>query len=78
MTTFARPRCLFFVFSVFAPSVVFAHPGHDGGHDLTWDFAGEVTHYLTSPCHMLPAVGVGVIGWLWMRRQRAERAKRKN
>lgn len=26
------------------PAVTFAHPGHDGGHDLTWDFGHDLGH----------------------------------
>ena len=26
------------------PVVASAHPGHDGGHGLTWDFAGGFGH----------------------------------
>ena len=46
-----------------SPASAFAHPGHDGGHDggLTWDFAGEVLHRLTSPYHLAPVFAAAVL-----------------
>ena len=26
------------------PAIASAHPGHDGGHDLTWDFGPGLGH----------------------------------
>jgi hypothetical protein len=26
------------------PVMAFAHPGHDGGHGLTWDLSGGIEH----------------------------------
>ena len=26
------------------PAVASAHPGHDGGHDLSWDLSGGIEH----------------------------------
>ncbi len=76
-------RPLAFVFAAFLPSVVLAHPGHDGDHGggLTWDFAGSVVHRLTSPYHLLPVVAAaaGVLGlFVWLRgRDRAKAARTK-
>jgi hydrogenase/urease accessory protein HupE len=57
------------------PAVVFAHPGHEGGHGdgLTWDFVGEALHRLTSPYHLAPAVIVGALAILAWRKLRAKR-----
>jgi hydrogenase/urease accessory protein HupE len=65
------------MFAAIIPSVALAHPGHDGGHDLTWDFVGEVIHYLTSPYHLVPVVAFGAVGgaWLCMRNRKTARAK---
>ena len=65
-------RRLVFTSVVLLPSVVFAHPGHDGDHGggLTWDFAGSILHVLTSPYHLLPlvAAAAGVLGmFVWLR-----------
>ena len=64
---------------VFSPPAAFAHPGHDGDHGLTWDFMGEVVHHLTTPYHVLPALGLGavvVLAWRLIRAKRDD-AKRK-
>jgi urease accessory protein len=37
-----------------------AHPGHDGGHELTWDFAGGVLHPLLGWDHLLAMISVGL------------------
>lgn len=60
MTSSALFRRLAVVSFALSPSVVFAHPGHDGGHDLTWDFAGGALHPLTGLDHLLAMVAVGV------------------
>lgn len=62
MTTLARFSRLFFVLAVLAPSVVFAHPGHDGGHGdgLTWDFVGGFGHPIGGLDHLLAMVAVGL------------------
>ena len=57
------------------PSVVFAHPGHDGDHGggLVWDFVGEVVHRLSHPYHLLPTLGLAllfVFGWRMLRAKR--------
>ncbi len=53
-----RPPALFRRIAVASaalfPALAHAHPGHDGGHDLTWDFTGEVVHHLSSPYHVVP------------------------
>jgi hypothetical protein len=41
------------------PATVSAHPGHDGGHDLTWDFAGEFGH-VQSILGLLLALGLTI------------------
>lgn len=72
MKPFPALRRLAFASVALLPSIVFAHPGHDGDHggDLTWDFAGSVLHVLTSPYHLLPlvAAAAGVLGLVfWLR-----------
>ena len=55
------------------PAAAFAHPGHDGGHDLTWDFVGELLHRLSSPYHLAPVAIAGLIAfgvWKLARRKR--------
>lgn len=42
------------------PVAAFAHPGHDGGHGLEWDFAGGFAHPLFGLDHLLAMVAVGV------------------
>ena len=42
------------------PSIASAHPGHDGGHDLTWDF-GSLGHVHYGPMIVASLVLVGAI-----------------
>ena len=42
------------------PAVASAHPGHDGGHDLTWDFFGGFAHPLGGLDHLLAMIAVGL------------------
>jgi len=42
------------------PAAAFAHPGHDGGHDLTWDFSGGFAHPLGGLDHLLAMITVGL------------------
>ena len=42
------------------PAVASAHPGHDGGHDLSWDFAGGFTHPVFGLDHLLAMIAVGI------------------
>lgn len=42
------------------PAVASAHPGHDGGHDLSWDFAGGFTHPAFGLDHLLAMIAVGI------------------
>lgn len=44
----------------FLPALASAHPGHDGGHDLTWDFAGGFTHPVFGADHLLAMIAVGM------------------
>src|SRR3569833_3287560 len=63
-----RPFCLALFSSLFAV-VAQAHPGHDGGHELTWDFSGGVLHPLSGWDHLLAILLVGV--WAAMLRGKA-------
>lgn len=42
------------------PSLASAHPGHDGGHDLTWDLSGGIEHALL-PLGTLIAMGLIIL-----------------
>lgn len=42
------------------PAIASAHPGHDGGHDLTWDFAGGFAHPVFGLDHLLAMIAVGI------------------
>lgn len=42
------------------PAAAAAHPGHDGGHDLTWDFSGGFAHPVLGFDHLLAAIAVGI------------------
>ena len=42
------------------PAAALAHPGHDGGHDLTWDFSGGFAHPLGGLDHLLAMLAVGI------------------
>jgi urease accessory protein len=42
------------------PAAAFAHPGHDGGHDLSWDFAGGFSHPVFGLDHLLAMLAVGI------------------
>jgi urease accessory protein len=44
------------------PAIASAHPGHDGGHDLTWDFGNGLghVHYGQALLVGLLLVGAGV------------------
>ncbi len=44
-----------------APLAAFAHPGHDGDHDITWDFG----HFISHPFATIAGVAVlAAAGWL--------------
>ncbi|MBC8011154.1 MAG: hypothetical protein H7067_13780 [Burkholderiales bacterium] len=75
MTLPAHLRRFAVLAATLTPAVVFAHPGHEGGHGdgLTWDFVSEALHRLTSPYHLAPAVIVGMITILAWRKFRAKR-----
>src|SRR4051812_46407748 len=42
------------------PAVASAHPGHDGGHDLSWDFSGGFAHPIFGLDHLLAMIAVGI------------------
>jgi urease accessory protein len=42
------------------PAVASAHPGHDGGHDLSWDFSGGFAHPVFGLDHLLAMLAVGI------------------
>jgi hypothetical protein len=41
------------------PAIASAHPGHDGGHDLTWDFGNGLGHVHYGQA-LLVGAGVGI------------------
>jgi hydrogenase/urease accessory protein HupE len=56
----------------FSPLAAFAHPGHDGGHDLEWD----TSHFAAHPVATLLGVGVLAAGiWTVVQLIRSRRAK---
>ena len=52
--------CRLSALSVLLPALASAHPGHDGGHDLAWDFSGGFAHPLGGFDHLLAMVAVGL------------------
>ncbi|MBC8038920.1 MAG: hypothetical protein H7Y06_00070 [Opitutaceae bacterium] len=42
------------------PAALSAHPGHDGGHDLSWDLSGGIEH-AKLPLACLIVVGLTVL-----------------
>ncbi len=42
------------------PVLAQAHPGHDDGHELTWDFTGGALHPLSGLDHLLAMIAVGL------------------
>ena len=56
---------LFFTLTTLAQ----AHPGHDGGHDVTWELGHLIDHPLaTLACFSVMAAGA-VLAWLLVRRE---------
>lgn len=66
---------MLFVFSALgalSPNFVWGHPGHEGGHDLTWDFAGGA---LSSPLALgLLTLVLGLSVWGLLRHVAKERS----
>ena len=54
------------------PALAHAHPGHDGDHELVWDFDHLVSHPLAT---LMCAAVVGTAGWLVWRLLKAPRAE---
>ncbi|MBC8041298.1 MAG: hypothetical protein H7Y06_12205 [Opitutaceae bacterium] len=42
------------------PAALSAHPGHDGGHDLSWDLSGGIEH-AKLPLALLVATGLVIL-----------------
>lgn len=55
LTRFALPAV-----AALAPTVAFAHPGHEGDHDVVWDFATGFMHPLGGWDHLLAMLAVGL------------------
>lgn len=53
-------RCLTACLTLSVPSLLHAHPGHDG-HDLTWDFSGGALHPVAGVDHLLAIVAFGLL-----------------
>lgn len=45
------------------PVLAQAHPGHDGDHELVWDFNHLVSHPLATIACLVVLAGVGFIVW---------------
>jgi len=55
-------------------AVAFAHPGHDDGHELTWDLGHLSAHPLASVlCVVVLTMAGGIVVGALRRRQRAQR-----
>lgn len=55
-----RFRSLLILAAFVAPALARAHPGHDGEHELTWDF----DHFASHPFATLACLSVlAVAGW---------------
>ena len=72
-----RPFPLILTLWVASTARVWAHPGHDDGHELTWDFDHLVAHpWATVGClAVLAAAGWGV--WHLLTRRSAPAPVRK-
>ena len=57
MRTLLRPAATLSAL-IACPTVVLAHPGHDG-HDFGWDFSAGALHPITGADHLLAAVAIG-------------------
>lgn len=54
-------------------SLAQAHPGHDGGHDVTWELSHLAAHPLATLLCLGAIVAGAGIAWLLVRRASAER-----
>ena len=73
------PRYLVLAALFALPALAHAHPGHDGDHDLVWDFGHLLSHPLATLAYipLLVMAGFGIRALLISRRSRkAERVKR--
>ena len=55
-----------------APAALFAHPGHDGDHDFTWDFSHLAAHPVAT---FFCATVLGVAVWAIVRATRSSNKK---
>jgi urease accessory protein len=70
-------RHLALVFAVFSVvSVALAHPGHDDGHELTWELGHLAAHPLATFGCLAIFVGAGWGGWKLVQRLSASREAR--
>ncbi|EIP97466.1 hydrogenase/urease accessory protein [Opitutaceae bacterium TAV1] len=60
ITRFPLRSVFLLVGLVVLPALAQAHPGHDGGHELTWDFGGGFAHPFTGWDHLLAMTAVGL------------------
>jgi len=59
-----------------APLAAFAHPGHDGDHDITWDFGHLASHPLATIACAIVAAAAGWGVWRLLRSARTEKPVR--
>ena len=55
-----RLRSLLTLAAFIAPVLAHAHPGHEGGHDLEWDFGSGFAHPLLGWDHLAAMLAVGI------------------
>jgi urease accessory protein len=60
-TAMKNARHVFLAAFLALPTLVQAHPGHDGDHELIWDFNGGFLHPLTGWDHLLAMLAIGLL-----------------
>lgn len=74
------PRSLLLAALFALPVLAHAHPGHDGDHDLVWDFGHLAAHPLATIGYvaLVVAAGFGIRAFVAsLRSPKAERVKRR-
>ncbi len=61
------PRRLLALAALLVPLAAFAHPGHDGEHDITWDFGHFISHPLATLACLAVVAAAGWCVWRLLR-----------